>query len=369
MDASRKPGRPPGTAARYRAVAADIARRVKAGEWAAGDPIPSYQQFAAKYGVGVATIRLAVRLLGRKGLVRILPGRPTTVLGSTQLKSPVQDAIGMIVNWTVFSDATRDLWYGAAEAAARSSHARIVVLQYLDNRDFLRPEGLEAIQLRGILLPCVTPPELLNHLAVLNIPVVLLDQPPMGCKVHAVTVDNFDAAYDATLRLIALGHRRLAFVRSIVSSLQRVDPDGVERQAGFVSACVDAGLTGANYEIFSAGFGETSAAAITLVRARQRFTAVVTSCAEHAVQIEHAARNAGLQIPRDLSIETFQTKGHKLTRNWTGPQLDLREIGGRGVEIIERKPRHLERVYVHAIRQDGDSVASPPKIQLAASSA
>jgi GntR family transcriptional regulator len=74
MGASRKLGRPPGAAARYRAVAADIARCLKAGDWAAGDPIPSYKQFATKYGVGVATIRLAVRLLARKGLVRISRG-------------------------------------------------------------------------------------------------------------------------------------------------------------------------------------------------------------------------------------------------------------------------------------------------------
>src|SRR5579862_5474257 len=273
MRASRKLGRPSVADARYRAVATDIARRLKAGEWASGDPIPSYRQFAIKYGVGVCTVRLAVRLLGRKGLVHIVPGRPTTALGKIQPKSPVCDAIGMIVNWTVFSQAARELWWGVAQAAGRSSHARIVMLQYLDKRDFLKPEGLDALQFRGILLACVTPPELLNHLASLNIPVVLLDQPPMGCKVHAVTVDNFEAAYDATVRLIALGHTRLAFVRSVVSNLQRVDPDSIERQTGFVMACMDAGLTEENYEIFSAGFGETSAAAIELVRARS-FTAV-----------------------------------------------------------------------------------------------
>jgi LacI family transcriptional regulator len=233
------------------------------------------------------------------------------------------------------------------------------MLQYLDKRDFLKPEGLDAMQLRGILLTCVTPPELLNHLASLNIPVVLLDQPPMDCRVHSVTVDNFEAAYDATLRLIGLGHTRLAFVRSLVSNLQRIDPDSAERQTGFVMACMDAGLTEEHYEIFSAGFGETSAAAIELVRARRPFTGVVACSSFHAEQIELAARSAGLQIPGDLSIEAFHTQ--EVSRNWSGPRIDLSEIGRRGVEVIERKPGTIERIYVHAAWNRGDSAARPGK--------
>jgi DNA-binding LacI/PurR family transcriptional regulator len=247
---------------------------------------------------------------------------------------------------------------GIALQAGRSNHARVVMLQYLDKRDFLKPEGLGDLQLRGLLLACVTPPEQMNHLAALNIPVVLLDQAPMDCNVHSVTIDNFETAYDATVRLIELGHRRLAFFRSVVTNLKGIDPDSVERQQGFVMACMDAGLTEDNYKIFSAGFGESSAAATELVRARQPFSAVVTCNSVHAEQLESALRSVGLHIPRDLSIVAFQ-HAQKATGRWSGPAIDLREIGRRGAELIDRKPSNIERIYVDAPWYEGGSIARP----------
>lgn len=49
--------------ARYRRIAADIIRRIGAGEWPAGAPLPSRRALAAEYGVGEQTVRLAYVLL------------------------------------------------------------------------------------------------------------------------------------------------------------------------------------------------------------------------------------------------------------------------------------------------------------------
>ncbi|NEC67365.1 GntR family transcriptional regulator [Streptomyces sp. SID9727] len=43
--------------ARYRGIAADIIRRIEAGEWPAGAPLPSRRALAAEYGVGGRTDR------------------------------------------------------------------------------------------------------------------------------------------------------------------------------------------------------------------------------------------------------------------------------------------------------------------------
>lgn len=53
--------------ARFRRIAADIRRRIQAGEWAVGEDLPSRREMAAEYGVHPQTMRLAHLLLRQQG--------------------------------------------------------------------------------------------------------------------------------------------------------------------------------------------------------------------------------------------------------------------------------------------------------------
>ncbi|MFB7244676.1 GntR family transcriptional regulator [Streptomyces populi] len=55
--------------ARHRRIAADIRRRIAAGEWHPGDPLPSRTELATQLGVHPQTVRLAVVLLRRTGIL------------------------------------------------------------------------------------------------------------------------------------------------------------------------------------------------------------------------------------------------------------------------------------------------------------
>lgn len=55
--------------ARHRRIAADIRRRIQAGEWRPGDQIPSRVDMAAEYRVHAQTMRLAYVLLRRTGVL------------------------------------------------------------------------------------------------------------------------------------------------------------------------------------------------------------------------------------------------------------------------------------------------------------
>jgi GntR family transcriptional regulator len=55
--------------ARHRQIAADIRRRIQAGEWRPGDQIPSRVDMAAAYRVHPQTMRLAYVLLRRAGVL------------------------------------------------------------------------------------------------------------------------------------------------------------------------------------------------------------------------------------------------------------------------------------------------------------
>ena len=55
--------------ARYRRIAADIHRRIRAGEWAVGQDLPSRAAMAAEYRVHPQTMRLAHKLLRQRGVL------------------------------------------------------------------------------------------------------------------------------------------------------------------------------------------------------------------------------------------------------------------------------------------------------------
>lgn len=55
--------------ARHRRIAAGIRRRIAAGEWRPGDPLPSRAELAAELGVHPQTVRLAYVLLRRTGVL------------------------------------------------------------------------------------------------------------------------------------------------------------------------------------------------------------------------------------------------------------------------------------------------------------
>jgi GntR family transcriptional regulator len=63
----------------YIQVAAELRRRIESGHWAAGQKISTLEELQAEFGVARVTVRQAVELLEKDGLVRRQQGRGTFV--------------------------------------------------------------------------------------------------------------------------------------------------------------------------------------------------------------------------------------------------------------------------------------------------
>jgi DNA-binding GntR family transcriptional regulator len=82
----RRPERP------SESVAADMRRRIAAGEWAVDDPLPPVGDLAAHYGVSRSTVTRAMRVLAGEGLVRIVSRWGTFVAGERrELDNPSRE--------------------------------------------------------------------------------------------------------------------------------------------------------------------------------------------------------------------------------------------------------------------------------------
>ncbi|UBU18627.1 GntR family transcriptional regulator [Nonomuraea gerenzanensis] len=68
-----------GHEARYRAIAADLAAKIRSGHYAPGDALPPQRELSAAYGVTLMTLRQALRELSDERLIVQRPGKGTFV--------------------------------------------------------------------------------------------------------------------------------------------------------------------------------------------------------------------------------------------------------------------------------------------------
>ncbi|TIT85527.1 MAG: LacI family transcriptional regulator, partial [Mesorhizobium sp.] len=117
-----------------------------------------------------------------------------------------------------------------------------------------------------------------------------------------------------TRMLTQAGHRRIAYVTAALLSgdfrgaESRINTSTVrERILGFLEACREAGIEGAERNIhFGSGRSDSAHAVLQrLLRDAGRPTAILASDSVVALDLFKAIRECGLSIPSDISLITF----------------------------------------------------------------
>lgn len=132
--------------------------------------------------------------------------------------------------------------------------------------------------------------------------VVLMDEDVPGIGLSRVFVENEVGAYLATRHMIAAGHRHIALIGG---------PPGLlsvrERLAGYERAMAEAGLEvhGADIMLqdYSRSFGRAATEAIL---AQSKVPSAIFASSDYlAVGVLQALQNAGLSVPKDMSLVGF----------------------------------------------------------------
>ena len=148
----------------------------------------------------------------------------------------------------------------------------------------------------GIVLSPSDPDGSIEQLRDLAIPVVTLDRALAGASTDLLVAGNVPAVRMATERLIATGHRRIAFIggRSEVET-------GSERQGGYLAAMNAAGLPPA---VANGGFRREAARTAVggLLGQPSPPTALIVANNLMTLGALQAIRDRGLRIPRDVAI-------------------------------------------------------------------
>jgi len=83
----------------YEAVYDGIRSRILNGDWAVGRRIPTIEELSREFGTGVSSVREAVKILGKQGILRIEQGRGTFV--AQDVREPSNERLDALENATL----------------------------------------------------------------------------------------------------------------------------------------------------------------------------------------------------------------------------------------------------------------------------
>jgi len=167
-----------------------------------------------------------------------------------------------------------------------------------------------------------------------GLPVVVVDEPIAGLpEVHSVVMDDYAGGYQAASYLVALGHRRIAFV-SGPAELGSV----AERRRGYCDALVKGGIDPDGQRNLPGHFTEQFGASALprLLAAPGAPTAAFVASDYIALGILSAAETHGIRVPEDLSVVGFDDIRFS---QYVRPQLTtirspVEQLAQKGVELL-----------------------------------
>ncbi|EIP97081.1 transcriptional regulator [Opitutaceae bacterium TAV1] len=342
-----------------------IRNRIADGHWSIGSQIPTEIELAAEFGCSRSTVSKAIAQLVHAGLVERRTKTGTRVLRSTPPASRPEielDAFAFIYP----SDQHDGIWrtLKGFQDAGRKAGRRIVMLpsgtDYQKEMEFVG--RLSEFDVKGaVVFPLLpTPEDVVNFSRALiasRLPIVLTEVSLPAIGSPTIIVDAFHAACTVTRHLIERGMRRIGFLANYANI-----PAVTDEYRGYLWALEEAGLTPPPGGVvldpevhpdFENPLREsTDLGHRLLASANNTLDAVVCANDYLALGCLYAARERGLQAPRDLRLASCNDYG------LTGPdgltlttyKIPREEIGRRSFEmldqIVSRKPliHHEETV-------------------------
>jgi LacI family transcriptional regulator len=281
---------------------------------------PTIPDVARRAGVSTAT---AARALGGYGAVSEA-ARSAVLSAAEELGYRRNDlAAAMITGRTqtiglVIADIENPFFAGAVRGVSDVARAAgyDVVLTNTDEDPDVERSSVKVLLSRRVDGIVVAPTSMeTDHLSGAvesGCPVVLLDRRLESFPADTVLVDNVAAVRDVVRRLLEVGHRRIAMVTSGMSS-DEAERDrlnvstGRDRVDSFLAALAEAGVTQPKTYLRTGAHSPELACQLTadLLAQPAPPTAVFASDSRIALGVLRAIREAGLTIPSDISMVSF----------------------------------------------------------------
>ena len=307
--------------------------KIIGGEVRPGDRMPSFEEMRNMHGLAQNTVNRVFRELEQEGLIDRRQG--SGVFVARRELRPVQNVLGCVFPLGPLAGLPyfTQLLEGIQQVAGRERQ-RLMILPDAE------PAGCEPVD--GILffaqkgrkwapsLPAALP----------NVTLIAVNDPH-----PSVVADDYSGARQATEHLIALGHRRIAYLTDFSEGL----PWTPQRLAGYRAALHDAGIVPEERwvrDLVNCGSwlrrGGLNMAHWLLADWRQLgCTALLVQNDLAAIGAIGSLQDAGILVPEEVSVIGFDgTPECEIARpNLTSVHVPLREIGAAGAELLLKMVR------------------------------
>lgn len=312
----------------------------------AGERVPNIRDVARQAGVSHQTVSRvlndspAIRTETRDRVLRVIDElgyRPNPA--ARTLVTSRSNIIGVLSSQSALYGPTTSIQ--AIEIAARAAGYRLSVTSIGPSDresiraglDFLLAQSIDALV---ILAPQLGVFEVVRELSI-GVPFVVLEASGVDDG-HGLSVDQEGGARLAVRHLIELGHTRIAHIAGPVDWLE-----AAARLAGYRAELLDAGLQPID-PIEGDWSADSGFLAGTGLLASSDATAVFCANDQMALGLLHAARDAGVRVPEDLSVVGFDDSPE--SAHFSPPLTTVRQdfalIGNRAIAVLLAQLRAAE---------------------------
>lgn len=160
----------------------------------------------------------------------------------------------------------------------------------------------EQFNFAGLILITAQEEIIEDRLKNMDLPKVLVNRILPHYTGDSVLIDNFQAGYQATMHLIELGHRNIGFIKG-----PGVSSASSQRFAGYRQAMQNYGLPFEENFVFESDLKLETGRSLADIfcKMEKRPSAMVVVNDMTAIGFMDGCRNAGIRIPEDLSIVSF----------------------------------------------------------------
>jgi len=338
---------------KFQSLADDLRRGILAGTWAAGAKLPTEAQLAAETGLSLTTVRRAFDELVQADIVVRRQGAGSFVAERQPSRRRSRFVVGVLLPDT-------QLYYprvlqGIEETlSAQDVSLQLATYNYQPEREdpsieFLIDSGVDGLILVPTLGGIADPQQRVRELTSLNVPVVLLERSLMdlgpGDRTEHVCSDHQGGAYDAVTHLVALGHPGVALLTRTQTPTEPAIVAGYER------AAADQGFAPLVFRVLKQDW-EAGAAEELLTQLRNAgATAALVFGDREATLLEGAARRAGVRIPEDLALVSYDDELADLAEvPLTAVSPAKHRMGRMAAEILLRRLVEGDDCPIHQVR-------------------